>query len=81
MPHVDWDPERPPAEPPEGADPLLWRLAFGLYSDHRPHNDGFCVTCGEFWPCAPRRLADQGFAAALGPPGEWRPGPPDKSGS
>ena len=81
MPHVEWDPEQPPAEPPPGADPLIWRLAYGLHSDHRPHTDGFCVTCRQFWPCAPRRLADQGFAAAFRPPPpDPRSTPPDNSG-
>ena len=80
MPHVEWDPEHPPAEPPPGADPLIWRLAYGLHSDHRPHTDGFCVTCREFWPCAPRRLADQGLAAAFRPPPDRRSTPPDNAG-
>jgi hypothetical protein len=80
VPQAEWDPEHPPAEPPAGADPLIWRLAYGLYRDHYPHTDGFCVTCREFWPCAPRRLADQGFSAAFPPPGDRRPGPPDNSG-
>jgi hypothetical protein len=78
MAQVDWDPDNPPAEPPDGTDLLLWRLAWGLFNDHRPHSDGFCVTCREFWPCPPRGLAEQGFSAALRrrPDG---PRPPDNS--
>jgi hypothetical protein len=65
MPHGEWDPENPPVEPPAGADVLIWRLAYGLFRDHRPHTDCFCVTCREFWPCGPRALADRGFTAAF----------------
>lgn len=80
MSPVDWDPDHPPAEPPAGADPLLWRLAYGLHRDHRPQTDGFCMTCREFWPCRPRHLAGQGFLAAVQSPGRRRPGPPGNSG-
>ena len=58
----------PTAEPPAGADPLLWRLAYGLHRDHRAQPDGSCVTCRQAWPCAPRGLADRGLSAALIPP-------------
>jgi hypothetical protein len=74
MPHDQWDPESPPAEPPAGADVLVWRLAYRLFRDHRPHGDGFCVTCREFWPCGPRELADRGFEAAFRAPGAGRGG-------
>jgi hypothetical protein len=80
MPHAHWDPEHPPAEPPEGADLLIWRLAHGLWTDHRPHTDGFCVTCRRFWPCDPSRLADQGFLAAFPAPPAPSVPPPDNSG-
>jgi hypothetical protein len=74
MPHVEWDPQHPPIGPPEGADPLIWELAHGLYRDHRAQSDGFCVTCREFWPCEPRGLAHRGFEAAFRTPGGGRAG-------
>lgn len=61
---MTWDPEDPPAEPPPDADPLVWRLSYGLYQDHRVHTDGFCVTCKQFWPCPNRRTAERGLAVA-----------------
>jgi hypothetical protein len=66
MTYSDWDPQHPPEEAPAGADPLFWRLAFGLFRDHRPDIDDRCVTCRAGWPCGPRRLADEGFAKAMG---------------
>jgi hypothetical protein len=65
MPGGDWDPDDPPAEPPAGADLLVWRLAHRLRRDHHAHADGFCVSCQEFWPCATRGLAEQGLSAAF----------------
>ena len=66
MPHLDWDPENPPAEPPPGADTLIWRLAHGLRTDHsRVGVDGFCVTCRTFSPCRPLRLAERGLVLAV----------------
>ncbi len=67
MPRREWDPRQPPAEPPTGADPLIWHLAHGLCRDHRPHTDGFCVACQDFWPCGPRRLAERGLRLAFVP--------------
>jgi hypothetical protein len=81
MPNVDEDPEQPSAEPPAGADPLIWRLAFGLHRDHRPHNDGFCQTCRAYWPCAPHNLARLGFVAAVRSPGASRAGRAGNSGT
>jgi hypothetical protein len=59
----------PPIDPPTGCiNPLVWRLARRLYADHRPGPDGWCLNCRPAidYPCAARRLADQGLAAAMG---------------
>ena len=55
----------PPADPPEGADPLVWRLAHHLYDEHRAHADNFCVTCREFWPCRSRQFAEEALSQAF----------------
>ncbi len=55
----------PPAVPPVGADPLIWRLAYGLYLDHSAHTDAFCVTCKNYWPCEWRLLAEHAFVQAF----------------
>ncbi|TWG14013.1 hypothetical protein FHX34_104306 [Actinoplanes teichomyceticus] len=41
----------------------MWSLAYQLFRDHRPDQDGFCVTCvpSEFSPCCGRHLAVRGF--------------------
>ncbi|GGQ58081.1 hypothetical protein GCM10010166_30010 [Couchioplanes caeruleus subsp. azureus] len=44
---------------------MIWRLAYGLYRDHWPRDDGFCTTCRAFWPCDPHALACHGLTAAL----------------
>ena len=61
-------PVLPSKEPPEGSDPLIWRLAYRLFVDHRAHHDGFCVICREYWPCASRQLAELGLQQAMRPP-------------
>jgi hypothetical protein len=66
---LSFDPEHPPAEPPPGCDPVLWRLAYQVHVDHRPGVDAFCLarTCRaafSAWPCQPARLAAQGFLGA-----------------
>ncbi|GAA0801021.1 hypothetical protein [Spirilliplanes yamanashiensis] len=59
----------PTAEPPDGVDVLVWRLAYQLYTDHRAHTDNFCVTCRQFWPCSVRRFAESALTNALNPGG------------
>jgi hypothetical protein len=59
-----FDPDDPPAEPPEGCvDPLLWRVGFALLATHHPRPDGFCE-CKVFWPCHAARLAEEALLAA-----------------
>jgi hypothetical protein len=70
----------PPAEPPVGVDPLVWRLAYGLYLDHSAHTDAFCVTCRNFWPCEWRLLAEHAFVQAFRRARERRPGEPPGAG-
>jgi hypothetical protein len=53
------------ADPPDGAESLVWRLAYGLARDHRDGVDGRCVICHAPWPCPSRYLAEAGFAKAL----------------
>jgi hypothetical protein len=55
----------PSAEPPDDADPLVWRLAYGLARDHRDGEGGRCATCHAPWPCPSRELAQAGFAKAM----------------
>lgn len=65
-PHA-FDFTEPPLEPPTGtADPLMWRLAWRLVSDHGLAADGFCVICRphELHPCPPRRIGIIGLRVA-----------------
>lgn len=70
----------PPAEPPEGADPLAWRMAHELRVAHQPDSTNCCVTCrvNQPWPCPPSRLAARGYRLALRlrqtPDEVWWPG-------
>jgi hypothetical protein len=75
--HLPYDPEDPPPEPPPGSDPLVWRLAYGLHSDHQPDSYGWCVVCRPLttWPCNSSRLSAVGFAAAVDSRTRHRPGP------
>lgn len=73
---VPYDVEDPPARPPEGSDPLMWRLAYAVHCDHQPDAAGYCTagTCGVLrvpWPCSPSRLSALGFSAALGTRAPW----------
>lgn len=75
MYEVPFDPERPPEEPPPGIpQPMLWRLARRLFTDHQCSAAGTgpalalrCRTCGDPWPCRGRRLAERGLVAACRP--------------
>ncbi|GAA5193124.1 hypothetical protein GCM10023322_54310 [Rugosimonospora acidiphila] len=64
MSRVQYDPENPPEQPPEGcADPLLWRVAHALHLEHQPEQDSRC-TCGEMFPCSRAGLAARGMLTA-----------------
>lgn len=66
MPHLIWDTEFPPEDPPPDADPLIWRLAYGLRSDHcRTDADGRCVACSEPAPCRLLTEALRGLVLAV----------------
>lgn len=62
-----FDLDDPPADPPEGADPLVWRMAHALREAHQPDSTACCVTCpySEPWPCRPSKLAASGYRLAL----------------
>jgi hypothetical protein len=69
-----FDLDNPPAHPPEGADPLMWRLAYQVHTDHECSPFGWCraAECRQApWPCRPARLAELGFATALGARAPW----------
>lgn len=65
MPHLIWDPEFPPEEPPDDADPLVWRLAYGLRGDHCRADDGRCAACQEPAPCRLLTVALRGLVLAV----------------
>jgi hypothetical protein len=60
----------PPEDAPEGADRMLWLLAWSLHSEHQPGPDGLCLagSCGganpEPFPCPASKLAQAGFLVA-----------------
>lgn len=67
---LPYDPDDPPAEPPRGAEPVLWVVAYALHAEHRPGVDGFCVagTCRArllVWPCHASELARAGLLQAV----------------
>lgn len=62
----DFDPSDPPADPPRGADDLLWRLGYALLQAHEVRADGFC-SCREFVPCDGILLAVRGLREACRP--------------
>jgi hypothetical protein len=73
---VEFDRANPPKEPPRGADPLLWRLSYQVWTDHQPAADRFCQagTCRLafcLWPCPKHRLATVGLLAAAGTRAPW----------
>jgi hypothetical protein len=67
---LPFDITNPPEEPPDGADRLMWILAFGLHREHQPDADGLCLagSCRganpEPWPCPASKLAQGGFVFA-----------------
>jgi hypothetical protein len=70
VPHIDWDTEDPPTEPPCGADPLIWRLSLSLREDHLGYDaGGLCLSCRGRWPCRMRIAAEQGLVLAVRRPG------------
>lgn len=69
QPALPFDPDDPPEQPPAGADPMTWRMAYRIFLDHRPGSDGRCLaaTCeaaGASWPCPAAGLARAGFVDA-----------------
>lgn len=77
MAHV---PVPPPYDPPPGADPLMWRLSYYVYSEHRALH-GRCTARGcryALWPCNPSRYALVGMRVAMGP---GHPGQPSVAAS
>jgi len=77
---VPYDPCRPPEDPPQGAERLMWYLAERVALDHVPDGHGrcrapSCATRHESFPCVGVRLANVGrLWAALGPWTEPEPG-------
>jgi hypothetical protein len=66
MPHLIWDTEHPPEQPPAAADPLIWRLAYGLRGDHiKADADGRCAACREPAPCHLLSVALEGLVLAM----------------
>ncbi len=67
---LQYDPDVPPRDPPPGANPTLWRLAYLVYEAHWRRADGFC-NCGELWLCGPAQLAREQMRVAchIGPSG------------
>lgn len=65
MVRLSFDPECPPLEPPDGADPTAWRAAMQGYRQHGVAADGRCTSCTQTWPCPARRDAERGLIRAL----------------
>jgi hypothetical protein len=66
---LPYDIQNPPEQPPEGADRLLWLLAWAVHVEHQPGTNGFCTapTCAKdsaLWPCGRSMLASGGFLFA-----------------
>jgi hypothetical protein len=72
MPDLPFDPAAPPPEPPEDADPLLWRAGLLLHCDHQrdPLTDQCqAVTCQRLhrnWPCPGHNMARTLLLKAVG---------------
>ncbi|MDG4798716.1 hypothetical protein [Micromonospora sp. WMMD1082] len=63
---LTWDPEEPPAEPPEGChDPQRWRAAHILYIEHQLEDVGAHCRCGDLWPCWSHRRAIRALLTAF----------------
>jgi hypothetical protein len=77
---LPYDPARPPEDPPEGAERLMWYLAERVAMDHVPDVRGrccapSCLARRESFPCVGVRLANVGrLWAAFGPWAEPEPG-------
>jgi hypothetical protein len=68
---IPYDQENPPEQPPDGADPLVWQLAYLLYREHQVDDLGLCRarTCRDGWtthPCRPAHLAAAAMVTATG---------------
>ncbi len=62
---LPYDQDQPPRDPPTGANPTLWQLAYLVYETHWRVADGFCQ-CGERWLCCAAQLARSQMRAACG---------------
>jgi hypothetical protein len=66
---LPYDPADPPREPPPGAHPTLWRLAYLVHARHRRGADGSCAECKQHpWPCDAGQLATDQMRFACGVP-------------
>jgi hypothetical protein len=77
VPHSQIDLNEPPANPPPGCiDPVMWKIAIYLYSNHTASASGSCSRCGGQFPCLGHALAVTGLRTALGDENEdsayWR---------
>jgi hypothetical protein len=79
MTHLPFDPSNPPEEPPaQVAQPMMWRMAVRLVTDHRPDWSAVgrarppCRCCGDSWPCRGHELGRRGLVASLRDPGPFR---------
>ncbi len=63
---LPFDVKNPPEDPPQGANPVTWRLSHGLLTDHRANEEGICPLCKTTSPCDMRRLALRGLLMAIG---------------
>lgn len=67
---LPFDIANPPEDPPDGADRLLWILAWSIHSEHGAGPDGLCQAAScrgiypQVWPCGASRLAQGGFVFA-----------------
>jgi len=66
---LPFDPEDPPEAPPKGYHPLVWRLAWTMWTEHQPDLTGFCRarSCRDAWapwPCEQLHLAAAGLNGA-----------------
>lgn len=80
---LPFDPDHPPEQPPAGAHVMTWKIAYRIFTEHRPGPDGTCQagTCraaGSPWPCQPSELARTGLVEACR--GIIGDGPGDGSG-
>jgi len=76
-----FDPEDPPEVPPKGSHPLIWRLAWMMWTEHQQDITGCCRASScrarwQEWPCEQHHLAVSGLHAA---PGNRRKAPPNRA--